>query len=300
MSRSKKLFIGITSFNSAVFLGSTPEAVQRNTDPDSTRIVVLDNESTDRSRELALDYGVEVVNRSCTQPQALNHLLGLSRSEFTLLIHSDVILLSPQWLEVCERRMTGKVALISPEDIGCGPYTRPWGKNRPESSFLLFRTEMARAARSWYRVQRFKIRWPYRALNFFGDHVTHSLPEALAARGYTWVMMSVHTSKFEDNPIYQPKFKPKIWSDSLSFYRYGLGNFYSLDGHMTHYHNWFDRTVGESVQLDGESQQTFPEKDGLPLAYVKAYTEKFLSDYQNRTLIIPEVSEVRRESYLDK
>jgi glycosyltransferase involved in cell wall biosynthesis len=299
MSKSKKLFIGITSFDSAVFLGSTIKAAQRNTDPDLTRIVVLDNESTDGSAELARDYGVEVVSQHCTQPQALNHLLDLSRSEFTLLIHSDVILLSPRWFEVCSRRLTGNVALISPEDIGCGPFTRPWGKNKPESSFLLFRTAMARAARTWHRVQRFKIRWPYRALDFFGDHVTYNLPEVLATHGYAWTMMSVHTSSYEERAVYQPNFKPKIWRDTLSFYRYGLGNFYSLDGHMTHYHNWFDRTISESVKLDVESQETFPKKDGLPLAYVKAYTEKFLSDYKNDAVIIPEVSSERRESYLD-
>lgn len=298
MSKSKKLFIGITSFNSSVFLGSTIEAALRNTDSDSTRILVLDNESTDGSAELARDYGVEVVSRQCSQPQALNHLLGISKSEFTLLMHSDVILLSPDWFDVCSRKLTRNVALVSPEDIGCGPFTRPWGRNKPESSFLFFRTAMACAARSWYRVQRFKVRWPYRALDFFGDHVTYNLPEVLATHGYTWRMMSVHTSSYEEKPVYQPKFKPKIWRDSLSFYRYGLGNFYSLDGHMTHYHNWFDRTISDSVKLDSDSEETFPKKDGLPLAYVKAYTEKFLSDYRLGALIIPEVNAERRESYL--
>ena len=161
MRKPKKLLIGITSFNSSIFLGSTIEAAQRNTDADFTRIVVLDNESTDGSAELARDHGVEVVTRNCHQPQALNHLLDLSNSEFTLLIHSDVILLSPKWFEVCVNRLTGNVALVSPEDIGCGPLTRPWGKQKPETSFLLFRTEMTRAARSWHNVQRFKIRWPF-------------------------------------------------------------------------------------------------------------------------------------------
>ena len=95
--------------------------------------------------------------------------------------------------------------------------------------------------------------------------------------------MAVHTSSYEEEAIYQPQFKPTHWRDTYSFYRYGLGNFYSLDGQMTHYHNWYDRTVASSVKVDGNSQETFPAKDGLPLAFVKAYTEKFLSDYQRGT-----------------
>ena len=146
-AKVRNLFVGITSWNSELLLGHCLDAVERTTNPDLTRIVVLDNESVDSPRAIAESRGVEVVTRSCTQPQALNHLFDLSHSNYTLLIHSDVILLSPKWLDLCEAYLTGNVAMVSPEDIGCGPYTRPWGKGMPESSFMLFRTDRARSAR---------------------------------------------------------------------------------------------------------------------------------------------------------
>lgn len=290
MRRKSELFIGITSWNSVPFLGYCIDAVKRTTDSIGTRIVVLDNDSTDGSAELAQAHGAEVVRRRCTQPQALNHLFDLSKSEFTLLIHSDVILLSKMWFEVCAAQFAENVALLSPEDIGCGPYTRPWGKGMPESSFMLFRTELARAARKWFRVQRFKIRWPYRAIDFFGEHVTYNIPALLERRGLTWKMMQVHTSTLEDNPIYTPNFQPKYWEQSWGHYRYGLGNFYSLDNHVTHYHNWFDRTAADSLSIDSASRETYPKDGGLPLAYLSAYTRRLLADLDSATVVIPDIT----------
>lgn len=292
MQNRADLFVGITSWNSAPFLGHCIDAIKRTTSDVRTRIVVLDNESTDGSAELARSRGVEVISRRCNQPQALVRLFNLSSNEFTLLIHSDVILLSEDWLPLCAARLCGNVAMVSPEDIGCGPYTRPWGKEMPESSFLLFRTALARSARHWFRIQRFKIRWPFKALDFYGEHVTYNLPAVLAERGLGWVMMEVHTSTMEAQPIYRPGFQPKYWEESWGLYRYGLGNFYSIDGQITHYHNWFDRTVSE--RLDSEdSQATFPKEGGLPVAFVKIYTERFLSDLKSGQLVIPQITKAQ-------
>ena len=289
-SRKNRLFVGITSWNSETFIGHCIDAVKRTTSPADTRIVVLDNDSVDNSRHIAGGRNVEVVNLKSNQPQALNYLLNLSNSEFTLLIHADVILLSDKFLDLCASYLQGDVAMISPEDIGCGPYTRPWGKGMPESSFMLFRTSLIKAARRWFRIQRFKIRWPYRAVDFYGEHITYNLPGMLKEKGLTWKMMDVHTSVKEPRPIYTPGFQPKYWDESWGLYRYGLGNFYSIDGQITHYHNWFDRTVTESLDVSEESQATFPKEGGLPLAYVKVYTDIFISDLQSGKLIIPDIS----------
>lgn len=289
MRPSQDLFIGITSWNSAPFLGHCIDAIKRTTSNLRPRVVVLDNESTDGSAELARRMGVEVISRRCNQAQALNHLFRVSRSEFTLLIHSDIIMLSEKWFELCVSHLTGNVALISPEDIGCGPYTRSWGGGMPESSFMLFRTALARSARQWFSVQRFKIRWPYRALDFFGEHVTYNLPIALKKRDLEFKLMKVHPSTAEVDPIYTPSFQPTHWDPSWALYRYGLGNFYSLDGQVTHYHNWYDRTAAESLNIDRASQEMHPREGGMPLAYVGAYTRQFLTDLDNACVVVPDV-----------
>lgn len=290
--REHTLFVGITSWNSRLFLGHCIDAVRRTTDPDSTRVVVLDNASSDGSAELAADRGVEVVSRRCTQADALNALFHLSRSEYTLLIHSDVILLSEHWLEICAEHLRDEVVMVAPEDIGCGPYTRPWGEGMPESSFLLFRTAPVRAARRWFWRRRRRLPVPYRAIDLYGEHVTYDLPEMLRRRGLAWEMMDVHTSETVDEPIYTPPFRPRYWEESWGSYRYGLGNFYSLGGRVTHYHNWFDRLGGEG--MDAADDATYPREGGLPLAYVRAYTNRFLADLERGAVAVPEIGSGRR------
>jgi hypothetical protein len=122
---------------------------------------VLDNLSNDGSDEIA--------PRAAAQADVLNHLFVISRSPYTLLIREDVVMLSPSWLDVCLWQFREDVAPVSPEDVGCGPLTRFWGAGRPESSFLMFDTGRAREARLWFWRQRFRIRWPHRALDFTGD-----------------------------------------------------------------------------------------------------------------------------------
>ena len=143
-------------------------------------------------------------------------------------------------------------------------------------------------------MQRFRVKWPYRAIDFFGDHITYNVPTMLERSGLTWRMMQVHTSTVEDKPIYTPNFRPKYWDESWGHYRYGLGNFYSLDGHVTHYHNWFDRTAADSLSIDSASRDTYPKDGGLPLAYVSAYTRRLLSDLDNSTIVIPDIEQPSR------
>jgi len=271
-----ELFVGITTWNSATFLRACLGGVRNTTDAARTRIVVLDNHSTDDTVAIARSFGAEVVKRRSGQAAALMDLFNWSRSEFTLLIHADVVLLNPRWLDVCRPHLTGNVALVSPEDIGCGPYTRPFGTEKPESSFLLFRTAPARRTRRWFWRQRFKLRVPYRALDLSGDHITYNLPVRLADHGLTWTMMKVLTSPRTDAAIYAPRFDAPLWKPELAMYRYGLGNFYALDGVVTHYHNWYERAL---EQVPDDSDRLLPPASGsLPIAFLQTYSRTFLSD----------------------
>lgn len=284
------LTIGITSWNSACFLGHAIEFAQRSLGFEA-RIIVLDNASTDDSVAIARKCGVEVIVRKCTQARALNYLLSLSRSKYTLLMHSDVILLNNIWFDLCTAEIKGNTALVSPEDIGCGLYTRPWGKNKPESSFLFFDTARAKASRDIFWYQRLRIKWPRRELDLYGEHVTYNLPEKLAKRGFGWRMMSVLPSSLEDVPLYTPPFKPKYWNREWGRLRYGLGNFYFLNGQITHYHNWFERVGLGEREFDALSVETVPPEGGIPKAYLQVSTARFLDDLENDKLEVPRVPE---------
>jgi len=288
-----ELFVGVTTWNSEMFLEDCLASIRRTTDPKTARIGVVDNVSTDRSVEIARDFGAKVHVERCSQAIALNRLLDMSDGRRTLLLHSDVILLSPRWYPVCDARMTGNVALVSPEDIGCGPLTRPYGKGKPESCFMLFDTEKARRMRTWTWIRRRRIPWPVLRLDLEDYYVTHDLPETLARRGYTWVAMTPHGSPRETAPAYQPAFTPQYWAPEFAYLRYGMGNFYSLDGEITHYHNWFDR-VPKDVPLDSR-ETTEGAGKGLPLAFLSLGTRRFLDDLRDGRLVLPDPSEPQPE-----
>lgn len=280
-----ELFVGITSWNSSLFLHHCVKAVLNTTQNITTRVVVLDNNSQDGSPDIARQMGVEVLVSSCNQPAALNRLFDASRSRFTLLMHSDVILLSARWYPICTAQLKGNVALVSPEDIGCGPYSRPFGIGKPESSFMLFDTAKARKIRTLYCSLHSGFPWPRRRLDFFGPHVTHRLPQHLHSQGYAWKPMNVLISPDSAKPIYTPPFVPTVWSEELAHLRYGLGNFYSLDCEITHYHNWYDRAAKEVAPDSTET--TGRDGSGFPSAYIHSYTANFLADYTKGQLLLP-------------
>src|SRR5262249_44398587 len=120
-----ELFIGITSWNSSLFLPHCLEAISATTAGTATEIVVLDNCSDDSSADIARTFGATVLQRRCNQADALNCLVAHSKAPYTLLIHADVILLGRSWFDLCQGKLTGSTVLVSPEDIGCGPLTRP-------------------------------------------------------------------------------------------------------------------------------------------------------------------------------
>jgi glycosyltransferase involved in cell wall biosynthesis len=283
------LFVGVTTWNSEHFLEHCLRSIHQTLGGLEVQIGVVDNLSTDRSVQIARDLGAHVHLEYCSQSIALNRLLAMSKARHTLLIHSDVILLSPTWYTTCSKHLIGEVALVSPEDIGCGPMTRPYGAGMPESCFMFFDTTKARKARTIGWVRRRGIPCPQLRLNLDHYYVTHDLPQTLGRCGYTWQPMRVHASPRERLPVYTPPFTPEYWSDELSRLRYGMGNFYSLDGDVTHYHNWFDR-VPKDVPVDS-LETTDGNGKGLPLAYLSLGTRRFIADLQAGALVLPSVDE---------
>jgi hypothetical protein len=104
--------------------------------------------------------------------------------------------------------------------------------------------------------------------------------------------MRVHASPREATPVYEPPFTPEYWSDELGMLRYGMGNFYSVDHVITHYHNWFDR-VPKAIQADSV-ETTEGAGKGLPLAYLSSTTQRFLEDLARGALRLPDPAEPER------
>ena len=264
------------------------DAIQKAKLPPETRIVVLDNNSTDRSCEIAAKYQCEVVRKKCTQPEALSWLLAKSDAEFTLLIHADVMLLNPNWFSMCRSHTSETCILVSPEDIGCGPFTRPFGQRMPESSFMFFLTESAKRISTVNRGGRLG-RWlRRREFDFFGPHVTHRIPELLARFHKTWKPLNVLMSPISATPVYSPTVRPMVWSDEMSILKYGLGNFYALDGEVTHYHNWYDRI--SAVPVHSGTGTIEQDGKGFSVDYIRKCSANFKSDYWSNTLDIPDAA----------
>lgn len=282
------LFVGVTTWNSEWLLPACLDSLRR-TVP-AARVLILDNESEDGTLAVAGRYAVPTMVQRCSQGDALNALVRASDRPLTLLIHSDVVLLASDWLAVSRSILErdGSV-LVSPEDVGCGPFTRRGhGQGMPESSFLLFLTKYLPLLRTrqWYR--QWRIPCYRRQVDFFGDHVTYNLPLRLSEAGLRWSPMKVFASGRAEAAIYTPPFAPVHWSQDLAHLRYGLGNFYGLSGVTTHYHNWYDR---KGKNVDPESKETAePGGLGVPLAYIRAYTERFLSDYWAGCVKLPDVA----------
>lgn len=289
-----ELFVGVTTWNSERFLTHCLKSVRSTTNGLNIQLGVVDNVSTDRSVAIARDFDADVRVERCSQSIALNRLLSMSKAKYTLLIHSDVVLLSPRWLEVCANTMRNGVALVSPEDIGCGPLTRPYGRGKPESCFMFFDTEKARQCRDWVWRKRRGIPWPDLRLDLEDYYVTHDLPALLERNGFSWHAMRVHASPREPLPVYAPPFTPEYWSDELGHLRYGMGNFYSLGGEFTHYHNWFDR-VPKDVPVDS-FETTEGHGKGLPLAYLSDCTRRFFLDLEQNQLVMPSLYEPQPEA----
>lgn len=281
---SSQLNVGITTWNSEFFLPHCLASL-RHTVP-GAELTVLDNNSSDRTVAIARDFGAAIMSKSCSQGDALDVLARSAARKYTLLIHSDVVLLSPDWWTTVHRHLETGMSLVSPEDIGCGPYTRPWGKGMPESSFLCFRTDAfpKLQVRRWRR--RFGIRYFRRQVDFFGEHVTYNLPSRLQQAGLRWRAMAVHPSRSLPTALFTPEWRTEHWRDELGKLEYGLGNFYSLDGVVTHYHNWYDRRI-DMTRSHGPRDTLEINGTGMPAAFLKAYSGKFVEDYTTGHVNLP-------------
>ena len=104
--------------------------------------------------------------------------------------------------------------------------------------------------------------------------------------------MQVFASNRQTEPLFVPPSKPSIWSDELSYLRYGLGNFYGIDSQITHYHNWYDRVMANNQH---GSAINHGMKRQFPADFVRQYSERFLADYQNGVVDLPRDLSTRRE-----
>lgn len=290
-----QLFVGITSWNSELFLPLCLDSLFESTQGLTKNVVILDNQSDDRTIDVARRFPVRIHARRCSQAEAMNRLANMSHAQWTLLVHSDVVFLGDDWFDRCVGKFHENTALVSPEDVGCGPLTRPFGKNMPESSFMFFNTYMLRKLQRRVLVRgRWRSRYFRRELDLAGAHVTHNLPRGINCKGMDWYSMSVHWSPKENEPIFKPTGAYTVWNEELAYLRYGLGNFYSIDGKITHYHNWYDR-----LNLDDFCRET-SESDGkgFPLSYLRQSTKRFVDEYMAGNLVLPPLDRPKREPRL--
>jgi glycosyltransferase involved in cell wall biosynthesis len=287
---SKSIFVGITSWNSQLFLPHCLRSLTETTQVQDISICVLDNNSIDDSAAIARSFGVEVIQMSCTQPQALSFLINRSRADYTLLIHADVILIDPRWPSLCIDKINESVALVSPMDIGCGPMTPPFGLNKSESSFMFFNTKLIKQCRHLVLFPTRNSFFPRYEFDFNAYHVTRDIPATLSRHGFRCFAMNALTSNVVSNPLYKPSKSPTVWSDELMYLRYGLGNFYSIDGIITHYHNYYNR-IPKSPHA---SIATVESKKDYPVEFIHDYTTRLLPDFQQNNLDLPIDMNIRR------
>lgn len=289
-----RLDIAITTWNSEAFIDIALTAIARVCGPWNPRVVIFDNGSTDNTLRVARAHGVHILSGRMSQADALNVLAQQVRGDACLLMHADVVLLDTDAFAACMARLEQGAALVSPEDIGCGPWTRPFGRGMPESSFMLFRAKALIDLREWHWFPwRWNIRWPRRVIDFYGPHITHHLPQALTKRGLSWCPLEVHPSPREAEPWFVPDWSPPVWREDLGYLRYGLGNFYSIEGRLSHYHNWYERVYDERVA--DPRATTGGAGQGFPLSFVREASKRFIADYRANRLVLPRDLSARSE-----
>lgn len=295
------LFIGITSWNSERFLDVCLSAIKKTTEGVHHEVMVLDNCSNDDSVLVAKKHGARVLSRGVSQADALNVLLRESNAKYTLLIHADTVLLDEGWFERIVAVMDKNTVLVSPEDTGCGLMSRFHGKGHPESSFMFFATDMVKACRDW-RVTKRRFRIPTqirKTLSFDGPHLTHQLVELFEGYGKKVKLLKVLYSTVRPTAVYeQPEVTSSEWVPALAHLDYGLGNFYVIDGVISHYHNWYDRVSVHHHMRDAAT--TEPENKGYPVEFVKQYTAKFISDYYAKNISTPAIQQEGAQGVIDQ
>ena len=180
--------------------------------------------------------------------------------------------------------------LVSPEDVGLGPGVRGrYGRGMPESSFLFFRRDRAQQMRSLCRTARRTARtlWKFgrlREFDFRGAHVTHNIPALLSDHKYSWQSMEVLTSPRMAESWYAFRNGEGAWDEEWAHYVYGFGNFYRLDGVVTHYHQWYARATA------GDTERMGPRT--APVEFLRQSQERFARDYERGQVLLPDPAAV--------
>lgn len=283
MTTPPDLRVGITCRDDREALELCLESLHATISDVEHEVVVADAGSTDGSVDVARAAGARVVTVDWSQAESLNHLLLTSRARYTLLLHSDVVLLDPTWYPRVREALTGGIALVAPEDTGLGPHLRAsYGAGNPESSFLFWDTTRARrlcVADLRRLPHRLRVGLPLRVLDLGDRHVTHRIPAALRRRGLGWRPLEVLASP-EVEPWFTGSPPPGAnWDPAWGRLAYGFGNFYALDGVLTHYHQWYTRFSTRSRDELND--------DGVPVRFLVEAAERFRADYRRGTVRVP-------------
>lgn len=285
MTEPPELRVGLTTRNDARPLPLCLESLSQTLDGVRHEIVVVDDGSGDGTGEIAAAAGAQVESRRLGQADALNYLLATSRARYTLLLHSDVTMLARDWYPRVKERIRDDVVLVSPDDSGLGPMLRAsYGSGKPESSFMFWLTDAAKRLRRLRPRQLVRVareRLPFvRYVNLYHRHITHYLPDELARRALRWEPMTVLPS-----PAGEPWFDfdadgtGAAWQPEWGALEYGFGNFYALDGTITHFHQWYSR----DIQADGHALNA----DGVPVAFLQEAAARFERDYRAGRVRLP-------------
>ena len=104
----------VPTFNSERFLDICIRSVKRQS-YSNIEIIVVDNYSTDKTREVSENFGTKVVLRKTNRSKARNVGVDLSKGEFILSLDSDMDLTSNVIRDCVAKMMNGFDALIIPE-----------------------------------------------------------------------------------------------------------------------------------------------------------------------------------------
>ena len=136
-------------------------------------------------------------------------------------------------------------------------------------------------------------------LSFDGPHLTHGLVDLFARHNKKVALLKVLYSNVQTSAVYQqPKVSSSEWLPALAHLDYGLGNFYTIDGVVSHYHNWYDRVSVHRYMRDAET--TEPDNQGYPVEFVKQYTDRFIQDYYANELSLPSVNQANAKVVIDQ
>jgi len=74
------------------------------------------------------------------------------------------------------------------------------------------------------------------------------------------------------------------WDEEWAHYVYGFGNFYRLDGVVTHYHQWYARATA------GDTERMGPRT--APVEFLRQSQERFARDYERGQVLLPDPAAV--------